>query len=148
MSKKTWALTALAATALAGVTSAAPSPKARPPFHSLRLDFSGDPEGFGGIGVVTSGRPASQVGMVYDLCNKESAGLRTDLLFCSGVIRFVRGSRGSIAFESAAPRPGLAAHYPIHFEGAVTGGTGRFKGLKGQLDFTQTGPNRYDVTYS
>ena len=150
-SKKAWVLTALTATVLAAApsaVSATPSPENKPPSKGLHLDFSGDPEAFGGVGTVTAGKSARQVGMVYDLCNKDSMSLRTDLIFCAGVIRLVSGAKGSISFEAAAPRPGLAARYPIHFEGAVTGGTGSFKNLRGQLNFTQTGRVTYDVSFS
>ncbi|MEY9871595.1 hypothetical protein ABH931_001068 [Streptacidiphilus sp. MAP12-33] len=149
-SKKPWIVVALSAAVLAAATSsvsAAPTPRWKPP-KALHLDFSGDPQAFGGVGTVTTGKPATQVGMVYDLCNKDSISLRTDLIFCSGIIRLVGGDKGTIAFEAAAPRPGLAARYPIHFDGAVTGGTGRFKNLAGQVDFTQTGPAAYDVSFS
>jgi hypothetical protein len=151
LTSKIWTLAALTATVLAAATStvaAAPAPQWKPPAQVLHLDFSGDPQSFGGVGTVKSGRPSVQVGMVYDLCNKDSISLRTDLIFCAGVIRLIHGNKGTIAFEAAAPRPGLAAKYPIHFDGAVTGGTGYYKKLSGQVNFTQTGSSTYDVTFS
>jgi hypothetical protein len=148
-SKKAWALAAVTVIALsppATAMSATPVVARQEPPRGLHLDFSGDPQGFGGVGRVTRGSGAL-VGSVYDLCNSESMPLRTDLIFCEGIIRLVAGKKGDISFEAAAPRPGVVVRYPVKFEGAITGGTGGFKGIRGQVNFTQTGPTAYVVSF-
>ncbi|MGF1429208.1 hypothetical protein [Kitasatospora sp. LaBMicrA B282] len=160
-SPKTWAAAtavalalAPAAPAMAANTAIGHRAGAVPP--TMVLDFNGTNDeastgstvgtGFGGSATVKDSN-GNKIATAYDQCDKDSVTPASVTVFCAGQIVF-NGSSDQIAFQVVAPiQDPKTAKYPLEFNGVVTGGTGQYEGLTGEIHFTNTSLATYVISF-